>query len=182
MVLVLFIMVYAMGPMWIFKVYVVPYWVSIALASWNFVFIFHLHYSDFYLPFICTQVFVVWLDAVTYLHHHGHNEKVPWYRGQVSCLLVSGAFENCVDSECWNWIALANYNVQNGRCIYNLLWDGMVYFRNGATQGEASRLSIEIMAGLTKCTMISVLMLSIICFLKYLIIIWWKRWVVVSSF
>jgi hypothetical protein len=58
----------------------------------------------------------------------------------------------------------------------------MVYFRNGATQGEASRLLIEIMAGLTKCTMISVLMLSIICFLKYLIIIWWKRWVVVSSF
>lgn len=26
---------------------------------------------------------VVWLDVVTYLHHHGYNEKVPWYRGEV---------------------------------------------------------------------------------------------------
>lgn len=32
--------------------------------------------------------FVMWLDAVTYLHHHGpsdENEQVPWYRGEVSC-------------------------------------------------------------------------------------------------
>ncbi|GBG67271.1 hypothetical protein CBR_g88560 [Chara braunii] len=36
------------------KLYVVPYW-----------------------------VFVMWLDAVTYLHHHGHETKpVPWYRGE----------------------------------------------------------------------------------------------------
>eukprot|EP00798_Chlamydomonas_sp_ICE-L_P013683 gene13683-19572_t len=30
-------------------------------------------------------VFVFWLDAVTYLHHHGpsdENEKMPWYRGE----------------------------------------------------------------------------------------------------
>jgi omega-3 fatty acid desaturase (delta-15 desaturase) len=27
------------------------------------------------------QVNVIWLDAVTYLHHHGYDKKVPWYRG-----------------------------------------------------------------------------------------------------
>lgn len=46
---------FAVGPMWILKLYVVPYWVN-----------------------------VVWLDAVTYLHHHGYEKKVPWYRGEVS--------------------------------------------------------------------------------------------------
>lgn len=26
----------------------------------------------------------MWLDFVTYLHHHGHDEhKLPWYRGKV---------------------------------------------------------------------------------------------------
>jgi hypothetical protein len=31
-------------------------------------------------------MFVVWLDVVTYLHHHGPQdaeEEVPWYRGEV---------------------------------------------------------------------------------------------------
>jgi hypothetical protein len=28
------------------------------------------------------QVFVMWLDLVTYLHHHGHQD-LPWYRGEV---------------------------------------------------------------------------------------------------
>ncbi|KAG6388513.1 hypothetical protein SASPL_149941 [Salvia splendens] len=26
--------------------------------------------------------FVAWLDIVTYLHHHGHEDKLPWYRGK----------------------------------------------------------------------------------------------------
>eukprot|EP01018_Ginkgo_biloba_P039732 Gb_32149 [translate_table: standard] len=42
-----------MGPMWILKLYAVPYW-----------------------------TFVIWLDLVTYLHHHGHEKKIPWYRGK----------------------------------------------------------------------------------------------------
>lgn len=50
----------ALGPLAMLKLYVVPYWIN-----------------------------VVWLDAVTYLHHHGpddENIKVPWYRGEVcSC-------------------------------------------------------------------------------------------------
>ncbi|KAL0359168.1 UNVERIFIED_CONTAM: Omega-3 fatty acid desaturase, chloroplastic [Sesamum angustifolium] len=25
---------------------------------------------------------VMWLDLVTYLHHHGHEDKLPWYRGK----------------------------------------------------------------------------------------------------
>nr|AFK33896.1 unknown [Lotus japonicus] len=27
-------------------------------------------------------IFVVWLDFVTYLHHHGYKQKLPWYRGK----------------------------------------------------------------------------------------------------
>ncbi|KAG1338018.1 hypothetical protein COCNU_04G003240 [Cocos nucifera] len=27
-------------------------------------------------------VFIMWLDFVTYLHHHGHTKKIPWYRGK----------------------------------------------------------------------------------------------------
>ncbi|KAI4318199.1 hypothetical protein L6164_025995 [Bauhinia variegata] len=27
-------------------------------------------------------IFVVWLDIVTYLHHHGYKQKLPWYRGK----------------------------------------------------------------------------------------------------
>ncbi|KAI5066107.1 hypothetical protein GOP47_0018731 [Adiantum capillus-veneris] len=53
MVALLVGLTFAIGPMWMLKLYVVPYW-----------------------------AFVVWLDVVTYLHHHGYDEKVPWYRGQ----------------------------------------------------------------------------------------------------
>lgn len=44
----------ALGPLAVFNLYVVPYW-----------------------------MFVVWLDVVTYLHHHGPSdaeEEIPWYR------------------------------------------------------------------------------------------------------
>lgn len=37
--------------------------------------------------------FVVWLDVVTYLHHHGSsnpNEKLPWYRGEEWSYLRGG--------------------------------------------------------------------------------------------
>jgi hypothetical protein len=33
------------------------------------------------------QVFVMWLDLVTYLHHHGHQD-LPWYRGEVLAILL----------------------------------------------------------------------------------------------
>lgn len=44
---------FVMGPIQILKLYVVPYF-----------------------------TFVMWLDLVTYLHHHGHEDKLPWYRGK----------------------------------------------------------------------------------------------------
>ncbi|KQK14478.1 omega-3 fatty acid desaturase, chloroplastic [Brachypodium distachyon] len=50
-----------MGPLQILKLYAVPYW-----------------------------IFVMWLDFVTYLHHHGHNDKLPWYRGKEWSYLRGG--------------------------------------------------------------------------------------------
>ncbi|CAN0912996.1 Omega-3 fatty acid desaturase, chloroplastic, partial [Linum grandiflorum] len=35
-------------------------------------------------------VFVAWLDMVTYLHHHGHEQKLPWYRGKEWSYLRGG--------------------------------------------------------------------------------------------
>jgi omega-3 fatty acid desaturase (delta-15 desaturase) len=35
-------------------------------------------------------IFVVWLDVVTYLHHHGHEQKLPWYRGKEWSYLRGG--------------------------------------------------------------------------------------------
>lgn len=51
---------FLMGPLQMLKLYFLPYW-----------------------------VFVMWLDFVTYLHHHGHNDKLPWYRGKVTSLALS---------------------------------------------------------------------------------------------
>jgi hypothetical protein len=31
----------------------------------------------------------MWLDLVTYLHHHGYEEKVPWYRGKVHIVHIA---------------------------------------------------------------------------------------------
>lgn len=47
----------ALGPLAMFNLYFMPYWLN-----------------------------VMWLDAVTYLHHHGpeDEEKIPWYRGEVT--------------------------------------------------------------------------------------------------
>eukprot|EP00897_Mesotaenium_endlicherianum_P008947 jgi/Mesen1/8080/ME000434S07330 len=42
------------GPLLMLNLYGIPYWIN-----------------------------VVWLAFVTYLHHHGYDEKVPWYRGEV---------------------------------------------------------------------------------------------------
>ncbi|GFY93148.1 fatty acid desaturase 8 [Actinidia rufa] len=52
---------FAIGPIQMLKLYGVPYW-----------------------------GFVIWLDLVTYLHHHGHEEKLPWYRGKEWSYLRGG--------------------------------------------------------------------------------------------
>ena len=63
MLAILAVSTIALGPLNMFNLYFMPYWIN-----------------------------VVWLDLVTYLHHHGpqdKNEKVPWYRGEVSICQVS---------------------------------------------------------------------------------------------
>nr|AWX65625.1 FAD3-2 [Physaria fendleri] len=52
---------YIFGPVSVLKVYGVPYIIS-----------------------------VMWLDAVSYLHHHDHDEKLPWYRGKEWSYLRGG--------------------------------------------------------------------------------------------
>lgn len=52
---------FVIGPLQLLKLYGIPYW-----------------------------IFVMWLDFVTYLHHHGHEEKLPWYRGKVWSYLRGG--------------------------------------------------------------------------------------------
>lgn len=52
---------FVMGPIQLLKLYGIPYW-----------------------------VFVMWLDLVTYLHHHGHEDKLPWYRGKEWSYLRGG--------------------------------------------------------------------------------------------
>ncbi|CAN6715560.1 unnamed protein product [Malus baccata var. baccata] len=52
---------FVMGPVQVLKLYGIPYW-----------------------------VFVMWLDLVTYLHHHGHEDKLPWYRGKEWSYLRGG--------------------------------------------------------------------------------------------
>eukprot|EP00775_Hariotina_reticulata_P013647 gene13647-13770_t len=47
----------------------------------------------FNLYFMPYWIFVMWLDVVTYLHHHGSQnpeEKMPWYRGQQWSYLRGG--------------------------------------------------------------------------------------------
>ncbi|KAL2938858.1 Omega-3 fatty acid desaturase chloroplastic, partial [Bienertia sinuspersici] len=36
----------------------------------------------FLMWWVLMLIFVMWLDLVTYLHHHGHDDKLPWYRGK----------------------------------------------------------------------------------------------------
>lgn len=52
---------FVMGPIQLLKLYGAPYW-----------------------------IFVMWLDLVTYLHHHGHEDKLPWYRGKEWSYLRGG--------------------------------------------------------------------------------------------
>ncbi|XP_043722826.1 omega-3 fatty acid desaturase, chloroplastic-like isoform X1 [Telopea speciosissima] len=52
---------FVFGPVQMLKLYGFPYW-----------------------------IFVMWLDFVTYLHHHGHEQKLPWYGGKEWSYLRGG--------------------------------------------------------------------------------------------
>lgn len=61
MVALLLVLSQSIGPVLLFKLYGIPY-----------------------------LIFVMWLDLVTYLHHHGHEQKLPWYRGKEWSYLRGG--------------------------------------------------------------------------------------------
>ncbi|CAI9298033.1 unnamed protein product [Lactuca saligna] len=61
MVGLLFYIANLIGPMLLFNLYGIPY-----------------------------LIFVAWLDIVTYLHHHGYEKKLPWYRGKEWSYLRGG--------------------------------------------------------------------------------------------
>ncbi|CAI0539598.1 unnamed protein product [Linum tenue] len=46
--------------------------------------------SDLFVASERKDGFVMWLDFVTYLHHHGHDDKLPWYRGKEWSYLRGG--------------------------------------------------------------------------------------------
>ncbi|XP_066334784.1 fatty acid desaturase DES3-like isoform X1 [Miscanthus floridulus] len=53
-------------------------------------------------------VFVMWLDLVTYLHHHGHQERLPWYRGEEWSYLRGGL--TTVDRD-YGWINNIHHDI-----------------------------------------------------------------------
>ncbi|KAG6475717.1 hypothetical protein ZIOFF_064946 [Zingiber officinale] len=57
------------------------------------------------LPYL---VFVMWLDLVTYLHHHGHSEKLPWYRGNEWSYLRGGL--TTIDRD-YGWINNIHHDI-----------------------------------------------------------------------
>ncbi|RZC78044.1 hypothetical protein C5167_002224 [Papaver somniferum] len=67
------------GPIRVIKLYGIPYW-----------------------------IFVMWLDMVTYLHHHGHEQKLPWYRGEEWSYLRGGL--TTVDRD-YGWINNIHHDI-----------------------------------------------------------------------
>ncbi|KAL6597534.1 hypothetical protein ACP70R_046974 [Stipagrostis hirtigluma subsp. patula] len=53
-------------------------------------------------------VFVMWLDLVTYLHHHGHHDALPWYRGEEWSYLRGGL--TTVDRD-YGWINNIHHDI-----------------------------------------------------------------------
>lgn len=81
MTIVLFYLCTVFGTLQMLNIYGIPYLVSPTKSSDTVLRICHksLNSAHFYY----FQVFVMWLDFVTYLHHHGYEKKLPWYRGKV---------------------------------------------------------------------------------------------------
>nr|ARQ20744.1 omega-3 fatty acid desaturase [Eucommia ulmoides] len=79
MVALLVSLSFVFGPMQMFKVYGVPYW-----------------------------IFIIWLDMVTYLHHHGHEQKLPWYRGKEWSYLRGGL--TTIDRD-YGWINNIHHDI-----------------------------------------------------------------------
>ncbi|KAI6698468.1 hypothetical protein NL676_018587 [Syzygium grande] len=69
-----------MGPLQLLKLYGIPYW-----------------------------NFVMWLDFVTYLHHHGHEDKLRRYRGKERSYLRGGL--TMLDRD-YGWINNIYHNIR----------------------------------------------------------------------
>ncbi|CAH1445898.1 unnamed protein product [Lactuca virosa] len=70
---------FVVGPMQMLKLYGIPYWIN-----------------------------VIWLDLVTYLHHHGHEDKLPWYRGKEWSYLRGGL--TTIDRD-YGWINNIHHDI-----------------------------------------------------------------------
>ncbi|KDP46481.1 hypothetical protein JCGZ_08453 [Jatropha curcas] len=53
-------------------------------------------------------IFVMWLDFVTYLHHHGYEKKLPWYRSKEWSYLRGGL--TTVDRD-YGWINNIHHDI-----------------------------------------------------------------------
>lgn len=67
------------GPAQVIKLYVVPY-----------------------------LIFVMWIDFVTYMHHHGHDNKLPWYRSKEWTYLRGGL--TTADQD-YGWISNIHHDI-----------------------------------------------------------------------
>ncbi|KAG5093836.1 hypothetical protein JHK84_049424 [Glycine max] len=65
-------------------------------------------YSNLFSPGERRDIFVMWLDFVTYLHHHGYKQKLPWYRGQEWSYLRGGL--TTVDRD-YGWINNIHHDI-----------------------------------------------------------------------
>ncbi|CAD6258851.1 unnamed protein product [Miscanthus lutarioriparius] len=73
------------------------------------------------LPYL---VFVMWLDLVTYLHHHGHQERLPWYRGEKWSYLRGGL--TTVDRD-YGWINNIHHDI--GTHVIHHLFPQIPHYR-----------------------------------------------------
>ncbi|GAV66603.1 FA_desaturase domain-containing protein/DUF3474 domain-containing protein [Cephalotus follicularis] len=53
-------------------------------------------------------IFIMWIDFVTYLHHHGHEQKLPWYRGKEWSYLRGGL--TTIDRD-YGWINKIQHDI-----------------------------------------------------------------------
>ncbi|XP_076890938.1 sn-2 acyl-lipid omega-3 desaturase (ferredoxin), chloroplastic-like [Bidens hawaiensis] len=79
MLALLFGLNFVVGPMQMLKLYGIPYLIN-----------------------------VMWLDFVTYLHHHGHEDKLPWYRGKEWSYLRGGL--TTIDRD-YGWINNIHHDI-----------------------------------------------------------------------
>ncbi|CAI8585844.1 unnamed protein product [Vicia faba] len=89
--------------------------VTLSTVCWFLMFSFLLYLSFTTSPLLILKlygvpywIFVMWLDFVTYLHHHGYTQKLPWYRGQEWSYLRGGL--TTVDRD-YGWINNIHHDI-----------------------------------------------------------------------